>query len=251
MIYINRLNKKVFNKKISYILCDFDRTISTYNSSTSWGMFRISKRVPKGYQDDSNKLFEKYRPIELNNKIDSTIKKEHMKRWVLEQVNLFSKYGIDINLYHEIIENEIASIVLRNDFPSFARDMYLLDIPIYIVSGGLIDPIEYILKSNECLYPNIDITTNMLDERNGKIVGLKEPVIHALNKNTISLPISSTGLGLLFGDLPEDKLLGNNLDTIDCGFVNDADTYNYNKEFDICLTGESSFTQVSKLLIKK
>lgn len=251
MIYINRLNKRVFNKKISYILCDFDRTISTYNSSTSWGMFRISKRTPKGYQNDSNKLFEKYRPIELDNKIDSIIKKEYMKRWVIEQVSLFSKYGIDINLYHEIIENEITSIVLRNDFSSFARNMYLLGIPIYIVSGGLIDPITSILKMNNCLYPNIDITANKIDEKNGKIVGLQEPVLHCLNKDTISLPISKDSLGLLFGDLPSDKLLGTNLETINCGFVNDADIYSYNKDFDICLTGESSFSQVSKLLIKK
>lgn len=251
MIYINRLNKRVFNKRISYILCDFDRTISTHTSSTSWGIFRTSKYVPKSYQDDSNKLFGKYRPIELDNKIDSSIKKEYMKRWAMEQASLFSKYGIDINLYYEIIKKDITSIALRKDFALFAKDMYLLNIPIYIVSGGLIDPIEYILKMNNCLYPNINIVTNKIDEKNGKIVGLQEPVIHALNKNTISLPISSSSLGLLFGDLPEDKLLATNLDTIDCGFVNDADLYSYNKKFDICLTGESSFTQVSKLLIKK
>lgn len=214
-------------------------------------MFRTSKRVSKGYQDDSNDLFEKYRPIELDNKIDSTIKKEHMKRWVLEQVSLFSKYGIDINLYREIIKKEITSIVLRNDFSTFARSMYYLNIPIYIVSGGLFDPILFALKRNNCLFPNIDIITNRINEINGKIVGLQEPVLHCLNKDTISLPISKDSLGLLFGDLPSDKLLGSNLETINCGFVNDADIYSYNKEFDVCLTGESSFSQVSKLLIKK
>lgn len=250
MIYINKLNKKVFDKRISYVLCDFDRTISTYNSSTSWDVFKTSEFVSREYKDDSNRLFEKYRPIELDARLDINIKKEYMRKWALEQTKLFIKHGVDINLYHKIIR-ETASIVLRKDFPIFARDMYSLNIHIYIVSGGLFDPILYTLKRNNCLFPNIDIITNRINEINGKIIGLEEPVLHCLNKNTISLPISSDSLGLLFGDLPSDKLLGTNLETINCGFVNDADICRYNKEFDICLTGESSFNQVSKLLIKK
>lgn len=250
MIYINKLNKNIFNRKISYILCDFDRTISTYNSITSFGIFRKSNLVPDNYKIMSQKIFDKYRPIELDLTLDIDDKKEFMKQWALEQTALFDQYGIDINLYHRIIQ-EKDYIVLRDDFKMFASEMYALNIPIHIVSGGLYEPILYTLQKHNCLFPNINIEANKIKEINGQIVGLQEPVLHCLNKDSVFLPIPNDTLGLLFGDLPSDKLLGTNLETINCGFVNDADIYTYNQEFDICLTEKSSFNQVRKLLIKK
>ncbi len=250
MIYINKLNKSIFDRKISYILCDFDRTISTHDSSTSFGMFRQSDLVPVDYKLNSQQLFDKYRPMELNDKLELDIKKKMMRQWALEQIALFGKYGIDINLYRRIIEEKEA-IMLRSDFQSFANDMYRLEIPIHIVSGGLLDPIVFTLQRYNCLFPNISITANRIKEKDGKILGLQEPVLHCLNKDSVFVPVSNSSLGLLFGDLPSDKLLATNLETINCGFVNDANVCAYNSEFDICLTGKSSFNQVSKLLIKK
>lgn len=250
MIYINKLNKHIFDRNISYILCDFDRTISTYESLTSFNIFRCSDLVPIEYKINSQRIFDKYRPIELDLNLDIKEKRKMMKQWTLEQIALFEQYDIDINLYHQIIR-EKDSIVIRDDFPMFANDMNYLNIPIHIVSGGLYDPILFTLEKYNCLFPNINIVANRVKERNGRIIGLQDPVLHCLNKDSVLLPIPNGELGLLFGDLPTDKLLGTNLETINCGFVNDANIDTYNKEFDISLTGKSSFDQVRKLLIKK
>lgn len=250
MLYINNLNKKMIKDKVSYVLCDFDRTISDYHSPTSWQIFEESCLVPGEYKCATRDLFEKYRPIELDNEIDMNKKNKYMRTWAIEQTSLFSKYHIDINLYHRIIR-ETSGIILRRDFPSFVYDMYKLNIPIYIVSGGLLDPITDALVKNKCLLTNVSIITNTVKVDDKQIVGLNEPILHSLNKDCISLPVSEDELGLLFGDLPTDKLLATNLRTIDCGFVNGADLNVYNQCFDICLTGSSSFSNVSKIFLKQ
>ena len=70
------------------------------------------------------------------------------------------------------------------------------------------------------------------------------------NVNNETLKLNKNDLGLLFGDLPKDIDIGNGLNTINCAFLNDQDIKNYDS-FNVVLTGESSFNNVSKLLIKK
>ena len=247
MIYINRpLNLK----KIKYILCDFDRTTSLSNSPTSWGLFSLSKKVPSRFTDETYELYDKYRVIEVNHDLSIDIKKKYMTIWPVEQVLLFPKYGIDYEQYMEICQYENA-IQLRKDFPAFVHSMYEQNIPVYIISAGLYEPIECILKMNDALLPNVTIISNHIKHDHGIITGIDGPIINSMNKDEI-ICIDSSEHGLLFGDLPSDKLMATGLSTTNVGFLGSHEELPiFNQEFDITLTGESSFTNVSKILIKK
>jgi 2-hydroxy-3-keto-5-methylthiopentenyl-1-phosphate phosphatase len=247
MIYINR---PINVKKIKYVLCDFDRTISVSNSPTSWSIFSLSNKASMGFKEETVELFKKYRPIEVNHSLSVEEKKEQMLNWPNEQVLLFAKYGIDYETFKYICMHE-NRIILRNDFPSFVERMYSLNIPVYIISAGLYEPIKWKLYNQKALFPNVHIISNHIKREQGEITGISGQIITSMNKDEV-LSISSDEQGILFGDLPSDKLMATNLDTINVGFINNEDEVSiFNKEFDITLTGKSSFTSVGKILIKK
>ena len=248
MIYIN---KDINIEKIKYILCDFDRTISVSNSPTSWSIFSMCHHIPMGFKVETAQLFDWYRPIELDHALSIEEKKFHMMVWPCKQVLLFPKYGITYKDYIEICKND-NRIMLRPDFREFVHDMYELSIPVHIISGGLFEPIKCKLESEDALLSNVEIISNHVSHDNkGAITGISGNIITSMNKDEV-LSISSDEQGLLFGDLPSDKLMGKNKKTVNVGFVHhDSEIDVFNEEFDITLTGDSSFTDVSKMLIKK
>lgn len=173
-----------------------------------------------------------------------------MLKWTIEQIELFSKYGIDINVYNKVIR-ESNDIIIRDGFQNFSKVLYDLGIPLYIVSGGLTDPIINTLEKNNSIFPNIKVIANRIKCEDSKIIGLKAPILYGGNKNIMARYIFNKKTGLLFGDLPSDIDMGVGLNTINCGFAKNEQIEEYNQLFDITLTENSSFSQVAKLLIKK
>ena len=149
-----------------------------------------------------------------------------------------------------IIE-ENNDFVFRKDFKNFITNMFYMNIPVFITSAGLLEPISDALQKNDCNLPNVSIVANEIKEVNGEIIGTKKPMIHSYNKDKLNIPVSNYELGLLFGDLPGDLLMGKGKNTINIGFVNEGKVEEYNKVFDITLTDNSSFDNVGKLLIKQ
>ena len=75
MIIINRLNNRELYKERTFVISDFDRTITTSNSSTSWSIFNNSNLVDDGFKIDSKRLYDYYRKIELDQTISILDKK--------------------------------------------------------------------------------------------------------------------------------------------------------------------------------
>lgn len=249
MIYINNISKNTFSKKIDFVICDFDRTITEANSGTTWGIFTNNELITPKLHEESGKLYNHYWPIEKDTKVDFKLKCRLMRKWAITEASLFGKYGINQKLFYEIIDQD-DTIKIRKDFIDFITLINKLNIKFYIVSGGIFDVIKYVLEKHNILFDNISIISNHLDFTNDYVSGIKGEVIHSCNKNIISLPICDHEHGLLFGDLPGDRLIGEKYDTIDIGFSNNMSIEEYNKIFDIVLSGNSSFTNVGKLLLK-
>ena len=244
MIYVNSLNNDFLKSKISFVICDFDRTITKYDSATSWSIIPSSKYVNPNIQIESRKLYDYYRPIELDESLDQDKKTEYMKSWALESLNLYSKYKVSKKqLYSTLIHDN--KIILREDFSLFVNRLNDLGIKLYIVSAGIYDIIEYILVDNNIYTDNIIIFSNHLKFNRGFISGIDGLFLHSCNKDEINLPINNDEYGLLFGDQVEDKKIANRYNTLDICFSNEN-----KKDFDITLTGNSSFDNVGKLLIK-
>ena len=105
------------------------------------------------------------------------------------------------------------------------------------------------------MFDNITLHSNFLvSDESGLIVGFRQPIINSMNKEGIDYTsvIGNRNQGLLFGDLPSDKSMGHNLRTINVGFCDESinDLKHFQKEFDIVLTGGSSYDELGKVMIK-
>ena len=249
MIYINKLNIRDIDLKRTFVICDFDRTITVSDSGTTWGIFTNNKLVSNKLQEESNKLYNYYWPIEKDTNISIIDKCNLMKEWAIKEASLFGEYGIDKKLFYKIIDSD-NTIKIRKDFIDFVNLLYDYNIKLYIVSGGIYDVIDYVFKKNNIILNSNSIISNHIDFTNDYVSGIKGEVIHSCNKNIISLPIEEKSHGILIGDLPGDRLMGEKYDTIDVAFSNNMNIEEYNKIFDIVLTGNSSFKNIGKLLIK-
>lgn len=97
MIYINKenLNKfKNLNLNSTYIVTDFDRTITNAYSNSSWALLSKSSLVNKDYIEDRDKLFNYYHPIEIDNTLSYSYKNAMMIEWWQKHIGLLIKYNI-------------------------------------------------------------------------------------------------------------------------------------------------------------
>ena len=251
MIFLKKF--KMLDPKKSYVLMDFDRTITSENSTSTWGLFEESEFVDPGYASSSLELYKKYRPIELNHKISFDEKAEHMVNWHNQVGGLLNKYHI----YEETIEKILSNshgMKLRKGADNFLEQMHLLDVPVIIVSAGLGEFIVRYLQRENLMFDNITVHANFFVFENGKIMGIKQPIIHPLNKFQIDYSdiIGTRDTGLLFGDQVEDCEMGRGLNTIDIGFCNPSihNLDNYKEKFDIVLTGGSSYDEIGQAMVK-
>ena len=251
MIYIKK--RALLDPKESFVLMDFDRTLTTYNSTVSWGLLEESPLIHSGYRQESISLYNHFRPMEIDQSIPFSEKEKLMEKWWTDTASLISKYHV----YESTIQKILLSsngLALRKDALSFLSNMHLLGVPVVIVSAGLGDFISQYLKQKNSLYDNITIHANFFLYEKGRIIGLKKPLIHSLNKNHLTYPeIEGKKTGLLFGDQIEDIQMGENLDTINIGFC-DLDKHSLNaftRRFDVVLTGRSSFEDVGKIYMKR
>lgn len=69
------------------VVTDFDFTLTKQKTEdgkpilSSFGMFRKCKSLPSWFLDETKKLYEKYRPIEICPKMTHDEKKRHMIDW--------------------------------------------------------------------------------------------------------------------------------------------------------------------------
>lgn len=76
------------------IVTDFDYTLTKQKTDegkpilSSFGLFNKCKSLPSSYLEQSNKLYEKYRPIEICPKISHDEKVQHMIDWWARSADL-------------------------------------------------------------------------------------------------------------------------------------------------------------------
>ena len=250
MIYINNFNKNRLKKKIKYILCDFDRTITVHDSNTCWNFISKSGLVDKSFKDKCDATYEYYRPIELNPNIPFEDKCNYMRQWTLDVLKIYNEYNINKEKFDYILSKD-EGIKLRQDFDYFLKVCNAFNIPFYVVSAGIYDAIEYILNKNNLLLPNVHIISNKFNFTNNGVDGIIGDILHSCNKDIIDLPIDNNDYGLLIGDQIEDRIVGSKYDTLDIGFCGEKDLLNlYNHNFDITLTDDSSFKYIGSIVKK-
>ncbi len=258
MIYINNKEKlqKFKNSNNYFAIIDFDRTLTTGTSDASMGI--IPKFLGGDCLKERLKIYEHYRPIELDYTIEENEKKAIMKEWADKSFTLLSKYLTS----EEIIENSLenANLHLRLGAKDFLKYMYNKNIPVVIMSAGVGNIIKRFLEKQEVLYDNITLISNFYEFKNNKSYIDTEKLIAVSNKDYSRVPekerqvLDKRQNILLCGDIVEDiKMIEKEklYKTVTVGFFDHNIKENlstYNKNFDIVLADNENFNTLMGIL---
>lgn len=239
-----------------YILTDFDKTITSNTSQSSWGFLKKNDNIAPEYIKERNEMYNYYRPIELDTTIDEKIKANHMKKWWEDTINLFIKYKLSKQTLEEATKNP-NFMEFREGAKEFLENMHKRNIPVIIISAGISNFIEEFLIKNNCNYDNIYIIANTLIFKDGVAKGITEEIIHSSNKDQIIFPkhIQETILNrpnvILMGDTITDANMTKNTKehSLKIGFLDEKineNLENYQKEFDVICTNNTSYQTLAK-----
>lgn len=247
-INTNKLEKLKITKENTYVVLDFDKTITSTESKDSWDV--CGELLNDEFKEKLNKYCEYYYPIEIDYKISKEEKEKHMIEWYDKDMNLFYEY----HLTKEKLEQSIkqGKTILRKGAKEFLQKAKNQNMPVIILSAGIGNVIEGVLKLNDCYYDNIYIISNFIKfDENGDMKKFDDEMIHTLNKTMeghlpaeIKEEIEQKEYGILVGDLVYDinMVPANKLEnTVTIGFVENDNNFDvYKENFDIVLSGEDA-----------
>lgn len=259
MKYINnnKQEKLKINKQNTYLVIDFDKTITSNQSQDSWAASANADILGKEITQKMDELCQKYEPIELNHTIPVEEKEKHMEKWYGDCMDLYYQY----KLTQEKLEQSIkqSNLIFRQGAKDILEKCYKENIPIIILSAGIGNVIEQFLKANNCYTDNMYIISNFIEfKSDGSMKKFDySKMIHTLNKTMpghlpkeIQQKIQDKEYAILMGDMVEDEKMIEESKwkkTIKIGFLNKKLEENlpiYLKHFDIVLTKEDATFEI-------
>jgi hypothetical protein len=96
------------------IVADFDRTIThgTPNCETAFNIFSNTPGTPDEMMQEKKALYEKYRPIEIDESLSLEERLKYMKQWHNAAMDIMGRY-ITPERYEQIIEHAKKTMQIR------------------------------------------------------------------------------------------------------------------------------------------
>jgi 5'-nucleotidase len=247
-----------------HVLSDFDRTLTQalvdgQIVSTAFAQFRNGNYLTADYAPRAYALFDIYRPIEIDPNIPLEEKKQKMHEWWFKHLELLVECGLNKDVMLDVVKKR--EIVFRAGALEFIDLLHKKNIPLVIMSAAPGDMIRMMLEREGRLYANVHIIANMFEfDATGRVVAIKEPIIHSLNKDETAIQgfpvfelIRERKNVLLLGDGVGDTgmIEGFTFDNlIKVGFLNEKAEENlesFKNNFDVILTGDTDMDFVLNL----
>lgn len=250
-----------------HILSDFDKTLTSFfiNGEKVHSLISVLRRgdyLTPDYPEKAQALFRQYHPIEIDPEISKEEKKAKMKEWWSNHFQLLIKSGLKKDDIEKVISSK--KIKLRDRISQFINYLKEKGIPLVILSSSGLgkEAIKRYLKKEGQYQDNIYIISNTyIWDKKGKAIGVKEPIIHTLNKEAVMAKdfpffteIKERKNVILLGDSPSDidMITGFSYDNlIKIGFLNEEEASQmavFKKSYDIILTGDPSLKYINDLL---
>jgi HAD superfamily hydrolase (TIGR01544 family) len=180
------------------IVLDWDRTITTSASESSYGV--LEEHQADEFRQQCRALFAKFWPIEQSPTMTIEEKTPHMLEWYKTANALFITARFTRNQVGEACR--VANCELRPEFLEIVKLTEAHNIPLLIFSAGVKDTIDEILRQklpSGRIPSNVHVVSNEMkfesEDNNAKLVGWSEPTITMYSKarNECADRISSNG----------------------------------------------------------
>lgn len=250
-----------------HILADLDRTLTKVwadgrSFPTLTSILRDGDFFDAEYAVKAQVLYDKYRPIEIDEAIPFEQKKACMREWWMSHFKLLIEFGLSRQLLQRVAASD--RIRPRDGADEFFAILRKSKVPLVVMSSsGLgVDGIELFLRRNNFFDDNIFIVSNRFEwDESGRAERVVEPIITSLNKDETMVrdfqffgKIKDRKNVILLGDNPEDAKMAAGFDCdnlLKIGFLNENVEENrkcYEQVFDVIIANDGSMDFVNGLL---
>lgn len=175
---------KAGKAKKLFAIVDFDRTLTHYKNPdgtkgpSSHNVIKLSKER----QDAKDADYKHYHAIEIDPDMTTAEKLPIMEEWYGKTHGHIEADGVTMDrLLDDVTTNK--NIQLRKGVQEFFELCKKLDIPIVVMSAGLGDVLNEVLKHQLVGEFDYGVAANSFEwSEEGKIVGVKPPLVHMFNK---------------------------------------------------------------------
>lgn len=245
---------------------DFDYTITKQRTDdnipvlSSFGIFNACKSLPANFKAETDKLFHKYRPIEIDPHMPIEEKVQYMIEWWTQSAKLASGFAFDQTEIDHVASKFKSA--LRDRTHELFDELLRLQIPVLVFSAGLGNSVVSVLQQANIMHPNVKVVSNFLQYRDGLLDGFQQPMIHTFNKNETVLNgseyyelVHTRDHIIVMGDSIGDAQMANGVPSsshiLKIGFLFDhveANMEKYMNTFDIVLVDDQTMDVPRALL---
>ena len=175
-----------------HVVADFDGTLTSTlvngkQIPSTISILRDGDYLTPEYRKKAHELYNYYRPFEDDPNCPLEKRKKMMNEWWTRHFDLLVRTGLTKQDLESVVKN--ASLNLKAGAKEFLDLLFENNIPLLIISSsGIGDTIKIYLEQQDLLKNNVHIVTNsFIWDDKGYAVGVKEPIIHALNKDETSV----------------------------------------------------------------
>lgn len=248
-----------------HVLADFDRTLTKglvdgKKTPTAISQFRSGGYLTPDYAPRAFAMFDIYHPIEIDPNISRAEKEPKMHEWWKKHFDLLVECGLTQSVIQDVIAKK--TLQFRDGALEFLDFLHERKIPLVIMSAAPGDLIVEYLRQEGRLHDNIEIISNLfIFDETGKVTGVKEPIVHSLNKYEVV--VKEFPIFEMIKDRKNVLLLGDGLDDvgmiegfdydnlIKIGFLNENVEENmetYKKLYDVVILGDPGIDFVDNLV---
>lgn len=184
------------------------------------GIFTKSQQLPEIYKEESVRLYEKYRPIEIDPSLSIEKKIEAMEEWMSATDKILQGFEFDPKELDKIVK--VHGTTLRDGTQSLIERLRAADVPVLVFSAGLGDVVQAVLQHHNVFFDNVKIISNFLKYEDNIVTGFKNKrLIHVFNKNEHSMEsdyfklLEGRSNIILMGDMTGDATMADGIKDVD------------------------------------
>jgi len=164
------------------VIADFDYTMSKYHDNgkrcdSCHGMIANTPLVSEVYHKKAWDLFHFYNPMEVDTTMSIQDKIPHMIEWYEKSHD--NMVAMEPPLMKSSIESMVRDSTTRLRCKSMIDSLAKEEVPVLVLSAGVGDVVQEVLKQNGVLLPNVKIISNFMifDDVTQRLVGFKQPLM--------------------------------------------------------------------------
>ena len=212
--------------------------------------------ISSDYSQEAKNLYAIYQPILDDISLDQSFRYNKMTEWRTKHFELLIQCGLDKDLMDHVIKER--PLYFRDGFSDLSKKLETKNIPLVVISASVGYMIQKYMEINNFMTKNIHIVANFFDyNQRWKVVSVKEPIVHSLNKDatvlhdfyTLDHPRKNV---ILLGDTiwDVDMVNGYNYENIIkiwfCNNENDIEEYK--KHFDILILNDGDVWFINEFI---